>query len=155
MNPDDKKPTVSPVSFTRLRTASEMSHSPPVTASTLSNESMSSLTVYESQQEEETGMRQGGPRAEKNLLWDITEANVHSNSPDKNTLTEPPPSHLITFRSLDSTFQLGSPSKLGVGPEVIGAQDENKRTGMAQGKVIPRRTGGTMRKVWRSIIGRK
>ncbi|KIM92433.1 hypothetical protein PILCRDRAFT_465 [Piloderma croceum F 1598] len=158
LNPDDRRPTISPLSFTRPRTPSEMSHSPPVTASTLNDESTSSLTVYESLQEE-TQTRQGDePRVIKKPLWDMTK--VHSNSIDKKTLAEPQPSHLITFQSHGSTLPLGfsgSPSKPEVRPdnEITGERDEKTQTGMTGGKATPPRTGGTMRRVWRSIIGRK
>jgi hypothetical protein len=160
LNMDDRRPTISPLSFTRPRTPSEMSHSPPVTASTLNNESTSSLTVYESPQEE-TQTRQGEePRVKKKPLWDMMEAKVHSNSIDKKTLAESQPSHLITFQSLGSTLQLGfprSPSKPGVRPdkEVTGERDEKTQTGMTADKATSDKTGGTMRRVWRSIIGRK
>jgi hypothetical protein len=159
LSPDDRKPTIPPLSFTRPRTTSEMSHSPPVTASTLNDESTSSLTMYDSPQEE-TQTRQGEEPRVRRPLWDMMEAKVYSNSTGQKTLAEPQSSHHITFQSLGSTLQLGisgSPPKPEVKPdkEVTRERDEKTQTGMMEGKVIPRRTGNTMRRVWRSIIGRK
>jgi hypothetical protein len=115
--------------------------------------------MYDSPQEE-TQTRQGEEPRVRRPLWDMMEAKVYSNSTGQKTLAEPQSSHHITFQSLGSTLQLGisgSPPKPEVKPdkEVTRERDEKTQTGMMEGKVIPRRTGNTMRRVWRSIIGRK
>lgn len=159
LTPEDRTPTVSPLSFTRLRTTSEMSISPPVTASTLNDESTSSLTVYETPQEEARPEVDVG--AENKLLWEMkdrTEAKIRTDA-DEETSAQPKPSHLSTLQNFGSTPEpgvAGSPIEPGVGSDkvVTVGRDEKTQTGTTGVKATPRRTG-TIKRVWRSILGRK
>jgi len=149
---ENKATMVSPLSFTRMRSASEVSFSPPVTATTLNDESTTSFKVYESPQEREIDAR---PRVDsdsgRKWFWGMKkDMSATKGRTDTNeTLAEPKPKHLLTP---------GSPLKFDVrlDKEATGRRDADEKTqaGTTGGKQTSRKTGGTVRRVWRSLVGR-
>jgi len=164
LDAEGKAAVLPPLIFTpRIRTSSEMSASPPVTASTLNNESTSSLTAYESPQEEESEVRlEEDLDAGKKLSWqmkDKTDVTVQ-NDVDEKKFDEPKPTHVLTLLSLGSTPELvgpGSPAKHHSGPsdkEATGGRDDKILAWIGGGKLVPRKAGVAVRRVWRTLIRR-
>ena len=159
---EEKLMAVTPPSSTETRPVSEISSSPPVTATTLNDESMSSFTVYESPQEQEVQVRPAEElAAEKKWFWetkDKLKRKPHVDG-DEETLVEPKPGQLVTLmntRSTPALVVLHNPSKLDVKShkETTREHDDKPPTRVTGSKPIPRKAGGTMRRVWKSLVGR-
>ena len=152
-NAEGKTTIVSPVSFTRA--ASEVSLSPPVTASTLIDESTSSFTIYEGpvEREAETKPKEDSG-AGKRRFWGtkVTSKTKIPTNIDEETLAEPKLSPRLILGNKCSIPGLSS-VKVDV-KEETGGPDDKKLAGTVGGKLSRNKAGGTVRRVWRSIVGR-
>ena len=157
-NAEDKLPITPRLSFNRIWTNSEVALSSPVTASTLNGESTSSFTVFEDH-EMEVGRKEDSGAGMKLPFWGVkierskAKINNNSDSASEETIMEPKLSRFLT----------GSPSELVLSgssvqfdviqldDEANGRRDETTRVGTVQSSL---RIRGTMRRVWRSMVGR-
>ena len=154
-NAEGKTAIVSPLSFTRIRAASEVSLSPPVTASTLIDESTSSFTIYEGvvEREAETKPKEDSG-AGKRRFWGTKVASktkIPTNI-DEETPAEPKLSPRLILANKCSIPGLSS-VKVDAKEETRGP-DDKKLAGTIGGKLSRNKAGGTVRRVWRSIVGR-
>jgi len=139
-----------------------MSLSPPVTASTLNNESMSSLTANEGPQGHEVVARlKEDPGVGESRFWsmkDGSKAKIRTD-PGEETFAKPKPSRRrpATLSNSGSLGRVVSERPFVLDVKLDGeatARREKTQVGMTGGKLTPHKTGGTIRRVWRSIVDR-
>jgi len=159
LDAEDKTVMASPLNFTRMGNASAVSLSPPVTATTLNNESMTSFTVYESPQEQELDVRpkedsDSGKKWFSGMKKKISTSKVRADTSE--TLAEPKAKHLLTLSNPNSTPESPLKSNVRLDKHATERRDEKEKmqAGTTGGKQTPRKTGGTVRRVWRTLVGR-
>lgn len=153
---DGKKTVLSPLSFMRMRTTSEVSFSPPVTASTLTNESVLSFIVGEN------GASETDPtvKTKHPLLWKLKNRSRAQVNLDvyEEALPEPKPGFLNERSNSMPDLAPSSGLRLEIRPEEEehdheGAREEDTKMGEWGFDVVRHRTRGVVRRVWRKLVG--
>jgi len=149
---DDKKTVLSPLSFMRMRTASEASFSSPLTTSTLTSESVLSFIVDENTAEMAFEI-DSAVKAKRALFWKSkNNSRAQVNLEVYEVLPEPKPSFLIASSGASSMPELGAPPSA-LRLEIGSDEDEDIKTGEGGLDSIRCKTRGVMRRVWRRLVG--
>lgn len=158
----DRKSVVSPLAFLRMRTTSQVSLSPPVTGSIMTNESMPSFMIHGDLFDEPEGLMGKNVKKERrSTFWrsqSLSKEKSRSHFDMGIEYTkESQPSQLLALWSTGSSSETtpsNSPLKLevkleDVGIEMVGEKEEEKE------KQLPKaHKHRSVRRVWKTLVGR-